>query len=99
MSAAAKSTCLAVKLLRPMTDEVTCQLMFRPYNVLAWPTHCWMATLAKLEPVDWRDGLAPAGVIPQSWVEPPSTTKAMIAAMIDAGRRRRLFRSAEVAVD
>ena len=56
MSEAAKSTWFWAKLLRPKTDEETCQLMLSPYRVPAWPTHCWMATPAKLDPVDCSDG-------------------------------------------
>ena len=52
MSEAAKSTWFWAKLSSPSTEEDTCQLMFSPYSVAAWPTHCWMATPAKLDPVD-----------------------------------------------
>ena len=64
MSEAAKSSWFWPKLLSPTTDEDTCQLTLRPNRTDDWPTHCWMATLAKLEPVDCIDGLAPAGTIP-----------------------------------
>ena len=40
--------------------------MLSPYSVLVWPTHCWMATAAKLDPVDCIDGLAQAGATPQN---------------------------------
>src|SRR5271165_623083 len=88
MSEAPKSTWLVAKLLSPMTEEVTCQLMLSPNSVLDWPTHCWIATLAKLDPVDCSDGLAPASGTPQSW-QSTAVTTAIVAATATAARRGR----------
>ncbi len=86
MSEAAKSIWFWPKLLRPMTEDDTCQLMLSPYSVDDWPTHCWMATLAKLEPVDCIDGLAAAGTALRATRAAAADT--MTAAVDDAERTR-----------
>src|SRR5580692_9759391 len=95
MSVAPTSTVwLHPKSFIPTTELVTVKLTFPPYTSLKFPSHCVIATPAKLDPVAVSRGrLAELGTAvaaaPMRPAEPPRVT----AATRPTNQRRRLTRN------
>ncbi len=90
MSVAPKSTVWLQKEFRPRTEFETVKLMLPPSISLNWPSHCDMATPAKLDPVELSCGPdAEAGPAVSRIVPNMPATLARVSAMSALIARRR----------